>query len=126
MANVLNRHFVVFAGHKPRFVVLFTCNLPHHLEEGWQFLRSALHSCLYSEDRRERFNVKERFKHEILGLVDEALLDLFNVSLAVVSALQELDVLTSSDLSFLLNLVSIEREAHFVRIGVRVILANFV
>lgn len=108
VVDVLHWHLVALVGHEPSLIVLLTSDLPDDIQEWGQLLASALHGCLYAQNRRVRLNVHKSFEHEVLALVDKALLDLLNFPFVAITRLEELNVLSCSNLSLLLNLLPLE------------------
>jgi len=112
--------------HEPRFILSFARHFSDHLQEGGQFVSNVLLGRFDAENRGTRFNVLEGFNHEVLALIDEALLDLLDVLFLLVTLLELLDVLACCDLPFALDLFAFQRQTHFQTVCVSIVFADLV
>ena len=72
-----------------------------------------------------RYNVKESFNHEVLPFVDETLSQLLDCVSAGVWTFTQLNIISSSYLTLLLNLFSFNLIANLLAISKCIVFPNF-
>ena len=69
-------------------------------------------------------DVQESFDHEVLALVYEALSSFLDLALRMVRVLDQLDELTSGNLSLFLDFLAVDLVAHLMAVSECVVLAD--
>lgn len=79
----------------------------------------------YSQQRRLLVHIQKRLDNEILRLINEALSEFLQFYETLSSLVQHFNVFSRLKLTFLQDSLLVEILAHFVRVNIRIILANF-